>query len=351
MNRLANFTRFLTLTAQVGIFCAILMPLTSLAQDIVDVKNSRSLRGTITAMTPDYIEVDGTKKVEVDRISRVSYESEPSELRTVRRSVIEGRFNRIIENLDKITNPPNRKEIKLDMQFYRALALSKLALSGESGTIKAAATAMGNFVKNPQAPTNYHYYQALEVFGDLAMAAGNAQFAEKQYALITKAQPKSIKLDGLLKLASAQISQGKHKEAFESYSSSGKIDTPDQESTRKKMFAEIGKATCLAELGRVEEGIKTITELIKTEDAADLTLFGKANNALGRCHMKNGDTKEALFAFLKTDTLFFADPNTHAEALYYLVGLHTKVGKNDRAVAARKTLKTRYQNTVWASKK
>ncbi len=321
-------------------------------QDTVEVRGSRRLKGEIVKITPDEITVNanGEKVISVDRINRVIFDGEPSQLTTVRRSVIEGRYNRVADELDKITDKPSRPEVKLEIEYYRSLAMAKMALSGETKDIRGAATAMVSFVRNPGAKTSYHYYEALEIVGDLAMASNNAAAAEGQYKNIISAKSNPVKLTGLLKLADSQIAQNKFKEAVESYTSAEKINAPQQDDARKKMFAVIGKASCLAQLGRAEDGIKTINELIKTEDATDIQLFARAYNALGQCHLKSGNDKEALFAFLYTDLLFFGDSNSHAEALYYLNKLWTKTGKNSRAVQARKILKTRYQNTSWASK-
>jgi hypothetical protein len=53
-------------------------------------------------------------------------------------------------------------------------------------------------------------------------------------------------------------------------------------------------------------------------------------------------------AFLHVDTLFFADADQHAQALYYLSDLWGQLNQPDRALEARTTLKNRYAGTRWA---
>jgi len=70
---------------------------------------------------------------------------------------------------------------------------------------------------------------------------------------------------------------------------------------------------------------------------------------LGNCYLKTGKNKDALQAFLHTDILFYADSESHAEALYHLSKLWATEEKPDRATAARTTLRERYSGSVWAT--
>ena len=72
----------------------------------------------------------------------------------------------------------DRPFIKQDIDFYKALCQARLALS-EGGDKKTATDAMFNFVRS--APQNYHFYDAAEALGDLAMASGKWSDAAKYY--------------------------------------------------------------------------------------------------------------------------------------------------------------------------
>jgi hypothetical protein len=66
--------------------------------------------------------------------------------------------------------------------------------------------------------------------------------------------------------------------------------------------------------------------------------------------LKLNDTKRAAYSFLQTDLLFFTDPESHAEALFYLKGLLVGVGQPAKAADANQRLSQLYASSVWANK-
>ena len=319
--------------------------------DTVEVKQGRSARGEITQMTAEAVTIGSAKPIPVDNIKRIVYDGEPRELKSARRYAFEGRNNRIVEELGKLSETSTNPNIRLDVLFYQAFAEAKMAMSGESGTVKTAASSMLKFIRAAGAQNNYHYYEAVEIFGDLAVASEKPKVAITEYTKLTKSKSKSIQLRGLLKVADAKRVTGDFNGAKTAYETAQKVDLTDVDSLRRKLFAGIGAANCSAELGQADQGVKFLNDLIRKEDSSDHELFARAYNALGRCHEKANRKKEAIYAYLYTDVVFFTDPNSHAEALYHLARLWKDQRKNDRAVAARQTLKQRYANTLWAKKK
>ena len=55
-----------------------------------------------------------------------------------------------------------------------------------------------------------------------------------------------------------------------------------------------------------------------------------------------GDVEGAVMAYLHTHLMFSTQPDAHAEALGKLIELWPKVGKPERAGAARQELQERY---------
>ena len=97
--------------------------------------------------------------------------------------------------------------------------------------------------------------------------------------------------------------------------------------------------------------MKKIEAIIKREDPmVAQQLFAHAYNALGTCHEQTENWEEAAIAYLHTELLFAQHPEPHAEALYRLSTIWTKLEESDRANKARKTLRDRYPNSYWAAK-
>ena len=126
-------------------------------------------------------------------------------------------------------------------------------------------------------------------------------------------------------------------------------DLNNPEASQLKKFAMTGKASALAETGKVDEAIALAKKVIAEGDPQDDKLFARANNALGNSYLKANRPKDALMAFLQTDSLFFKDSESHAEALFRLSKLWDLVDKKDRATEARNTLRDRYGGSIWAN--
>ena len=116
------------------------------------------------------------------------------------------------------------------------------------------------------------------------------------------------------------------------------------------LLAGSGKAVCLAQGDKPDQGIAVAEKIIAEGDPADAPLFARAYMALGACYEAQGKTMDALLAYLHVDLLFYQDAALHAEALYHLEKLWTKAKRPDRALKARTLLQSRYPGSVWAQK-
>ncbi len=189
------------------------------------------------------------------------------------------------------------------------------------------------------------------MLGDLAVAQGDFPEAVKYYGAISSKAPwPEYKLRAMMSEARALIAQGDFAQAGQKYAAVLAEPSDTKQARREKLFAEVGKARCLAEIDSPDQGIAMIEEVIAKNDPSDTELFGRAYNAYGDCLQKAGKTKDALLAYLHVDVLFYADPEIHAESLYHLTKLWAANDNNDRSVAAKKLLDERYSGSIWASK-
>jgi tetratricopeptide (TPR) repeat protein len=338
---------------------ALVAPNEAVAQrslDQVFLTKGAPARGDIpdNGMTRDKVTLETTgnsREIEIKDIVRITFKDEPAEVNSARTSVLQKNYGQALTDLKKLDGQKiDREFIKQDIEFYRALCLARLAM-GEGGDKAAAAEAMRRFATS--AAQNYHFYEAAEVLGDLAMASGKYADAAKFYGPITSAGGNTPWPDYQMRGYNAQgralIGEKKFDEGLEKFKAVLSMELATPEALKQKNFAQIGRAICVAETGNPQEAITTLQDLISKNDAQDTALFARTYNALGRCYLKLNKPKDALLALLHTDTLFYADGEAHAEALYHLSKLWPAVNKSDRGVAARNTLRERYAGSVWAT--
>lgn len=329
----------------------LLIPVSSQAQqDQVYGKSGVPTRGTVTAVSPVKVTVQSigvSLDVDTKDITKVTFDDEPAELGTARDWALAGQFEDALKELKKIDQAAIANEvIKQEVGYYTAYCLAKVALSG-GGDKAVAIDSMKNFIGQNRG--TFHFFEGVEVLGDLNFADGQFAQAATFYGLIAQAPWPEYKMKSAVLQGRAQAADGKYPEALANYEQvlAGGLNTP--EATQQKLHATVGKAVCLAATGKHQEGITLIQDLIAKNDPSDADLFARAYNALGACYEKAGQSKEALLAYLHTDVLYFTNTQAHAEALYHLSKLWAEVNKSDRAVRARSLLQSRYPGSRWAS--
>lgn len=330
-----------------GLAVAAAVPAAAFAQvgDTIYVQRGSPIRGTVSAMSPDEVTVDspaGQRKVDVNDIKYIVYQDEPNGLTAGRTAVVQKNFNQAVNDLKAATS--DREVIKQDIAFYRALALAKLAM-GEGGDKAAAEAAMKAFAGAGRG--SYHFYEAAETLGDLAMTSGKYEDAAKYYRPIIANGGKHPEAQLRARLANGRALEGlkKYDEAIAAYK---EVTDAGNASPEAKTLAEVGQASCMAATGKAAEAIKMLEGVIEKNDPQDSDLFAKTYVALGNAYQKADKPKEALMAYLHVDMLYYAEADAHAESLFHLSKLWDKVNRADRAIAARNTLRERYNGSVWA---
>ena len=335
----------------IALISLLLVPASGRAQqDQVFGRTGPPSRGTITAISPARVTIKTTAtSVDFDAkdIQRVTFGNEPNEVRTGRERALAGQYSDALEELRKVDPESIETDvIRQELNYYIGYSLAHLAMEagGDKGEAHAA---LLDFVG--QNRNSYHFFPAAQLLGDLSYAMGEFDDAVRYYSGLARAPWPEHQMKAAVLQARAQAAGGRYEEAlaqFEQVLASG-LNTP--EAMEQKRQASVGKAVCLAGTGRHEEGIQLLHELIANNDPNDAELMGPAYNALGACHAQAGETKQALLAYLHTDILYFSNAPAHAEALYHLSRLWSRVDQSDRAVRARSLLQSRYAGTRWAA--
>lgn len=320
--------------------------------DTIRLKPNGNAVGTISKMSATEVSIDmagGQKRtIPVNEIETIIYAGEPAEMRQVRSHIGNGNYENALNALEKIAQVKiPREEVQLDVAFYTAFCRSRIALSG-GGDVAKAGGLMRQFVG--KSANNYHHLQAAEILGDLFAAVGRFDLAYDQYAIVDKAPWPDYKMRAGVAKGRVLSAQKKYPEALAAFDAVIKLAGDGTgAAAQQKLAAELGKAICLANTDKVDDGIKLVNQVLEAASPEDNELNGRAYLALGNCYkLKPGAAKDARDAFLHVDLLYFQNREVHAEALHNLVRLFSEIGPQERSLQASQALKERYPGSVWA---
>jgi tetratricopeptide (TPR) repeat protein len=288
------------------------------------------------------------KRIPANQIETILFEGEPADLKLAKSHVLAGRYADALAARKKIEKTPEREAIRQDLDYYRALCASKLALAGNMNILEAGRM-MKAFVDANQ--NSYHYFDAVQMVGDLLMANGSYGPAVEYYHRLAAAPWPDYKMRAGVAIGNAMLAQNKTNDAIAAFDKVLATDGEGKAAETQRMAASLGKAAALVALKKTDEAIKIVDGVLEKADPEDAPLMARAYDILGTAQRQAGRTKEALLAFLHVDLLYSSVPNAHAEALANLVDLWQQVHKTDRANRAEKTLMDRYPESPWAKKK
>lgn len=314
----------------------------------VYLSNGQIITGRFVELTRDQVVVSqnqGPRSYTLNEVRFIQLPGEPREMMDIRQASKRGAHEQVIEDLGKIAPADLKTEaLRQEVDFYRALALSKLAESG-SGDAREAGKALLDYLSANA--NGHHFYDANEATGDLLVSMGRFDQAPRYYSALASAPWPDAKVRAAVAIGRSLQAQGKHQEAIAQFDEATKIDADGKAAESMVLAAQIGKAKSNLELGNVDEGIQSLRKLVQTAPAEDVASHALAYNALGEAYQKQGKVKEALYAYLHTDVLYNQAADQHAEALYHLKDLWREVNREERAKEAAEMLSTRYASSRW----
>ena len=336
------------------VFCGLIGSHSSLfaqASDTIFQVSGGNVRGKITSVTPTSITVSVSnvqRKVPVTKIDRIVLGDMPSKMKRAAEEAGQQQYQQALDRLKEVQlESRDRKVLQQEYKFLTAYCTAELALRG-NGNPSNAVKMMIEFIKEHK--NSYHYYDALQTVGDLAVAMGRYDKAITSYAMLSRAPVPQYKARGLSLEAKALQSSGKPQEALAKYNEVLQLPTDDPEARRQNTMAVVGKAACMAELGQHKKAVADIKRVIDENDPADQELFARTYNALGTCHRKAEQPMDAVLAYMRTHLLFSSNADSHAEALFHLTSLWPLVDQPEKGAQYREILKTRYAGTAWAQR-
>lgn len=331
-----------------GMVLGLLAASTASAADVVKTRDSK-VEGMVTATSPTEVTVSQngtTKAVPVNEIEWITFDEEPTPLQRARTDVSRGQFEAALKAVDTIKlDEVARDEIKQDIEFLSAISTARLALQGEVEFSEAEKLLTAFLSAHPK---SYHQLEASEVLGELLMAAGQFAKARECYERVGKAPWPEYKLRAAVAVGQILLAEKKPQEAMKFFQYVLDSKAEDDQAAAQRSVAALGKARCLADASKPDEAIKIAEEVIAKADAEDAELLGRAYLVLGIAQRKAGRSQDALYALLHVDAMYSVNRETHAEALYHLVGVWSEVKKPGRSDEARRTLAEEFGDTRWA---
>lgn len=288
-----------------------------------------------------------TEKIPANQIEVIEYDNEPTYLRIARSHIAAGRYEEAQTALQQKIQADTigRAEIRQEVEFYKALVATQLALQGKM-EVRQAGTLASEFLRTY--PQSYRYFRANELVGDLLVAHGQFAKAREYYGRVAEAPWPESKMRAQVAIGRVFLEEGKPQEALKSFESVLAMKAEDPAARAQHLAATLGKARALAETGQTEQAIELANQIIAKAKADDIELLARAYNVLGVALQRAARLREALFAFLHVETLYAAAGEPHAEALYHLVEVWRDLKRLDRAQETRQALKEQYPGTRWA---
>jgi tetratricopeptide (TPR) repeat protein len=320
-----------------------------------------SVQGTVESITRNEIVVSvpmaGARTISSGDIELILFAGDNA-LQKAQLAATKGEFKDAADLLEGIRPTElNREMVRAEVAYWKAYCAAKIALSGQSesddsgeqkdpaAAAKQAGSEMLAFLKDH--PTTYHYYEANEIVGDLLMAIGQYENAQKFYDKLSESPSADVKARADLLRGRAMQMEGKYDAALAAYDSVLKSDVSGKRGDQELIEAKIGRTYSLASSGKVDEAVKLLKNIVANADDDDTELLARTYDALGNCYRQLKDNKQALWAYLRVDTLYGSVPEAHAEALANLVVLWEDAKHPERARDARDRLQQRYPFSRW----
>lgn len=310
------------------------------------------IRGHILSMSAQEVEIESTgglaEKVPVNKITYVVFDDETPQMMTIREYMSKGQYAEAVAALEKLpAEDAKSKNIAAELEYFKAICAARMALGG-NGSVEDAVTQIRAFVK--KYPTSFHFYEAHEILGNLAISARSYDRAVPLFGVLAKAPWPDYTMRANVGIAKALLAQNKTAEASKAFDEVLNSAATGDLAEEQRLAAQLGKARCMAANQKAPAAIKVIEGIIAKTDPENADLMAQAYSTLGAAQRKAGNNKEAIFAYLHVDLLYATLPDAHAEALANLAELFSEEHKPDKAARVRAALEDQYPNSPWATK-
>ncbi len=310
-----------------------------------------AISGDITANTATELTIKPKSgdavAIPANDIASVSWNGEPATLRLARGDEDGGRLTRALDTYTKAAGTLNSPGpgLKADVEFAIARTTAKIALADATKLDEAISKLEAFRSKNAD---NYNHFEGQRLLGQLYMAKKDPNKARVAFETLGKAPWKDYQMASKNFTARMLLVESKSDEAAAAFDSviGMKADNPAEESQRQE--AMLGKARILTSQNKLGDAVNLLNDVINKASPEDARVQAEAYVRQGDCLQAQGKDKDAILAYLHVDVLFASEKSLHAESLFHLTRLWSKLGQAGRAAETREKLENEYPNSEWA---
>ncbi|MDD3469421.1 MAG: hypothetical protein PHE53_05500 [Thermoguttaceae bacterium] len=345
------------------------------ADTVIPTGTGKRIEGNVTTANSQAVVIKDSNATEPitlkpSAVSEIVWNREPTQLGTVRTAMRKQDWSTAFTTIDRLDlQGTERKELVAEFEYLEAFITSKLVLTtgeftmiprGEktevtlagSAALEEAGKRLLNFLK--QYPDNWHAFTATMTLAEVLTAVGKYPAAQTYYQKADAvATSEAEKIRAAFQIARVQAVSGKNDEAIQQFDKVLNLpDSKNPELRSMKLQSRLGKTRLLAATDP-QTALKTTDELLAevTKSASEIP-EAEQPSVLAQCWLIRGlvlesqkKPEEAMYAFLRVDTLYSGDRLAHAEALSHLVVLLENAKRPERAAEMRRTLVSRYSDT------
>ena len=291
------------------------------------------VRGTVTAESPTSVTVrvgNADQIVPVGQIASIRYDGRPPSLDFAAAREASGNLAEAADQYKKAaTEAATKPFIVADALFGQARATADLGLTDPSKTAAAIAL-LESFLK--MNGNGRHVIPALESLAKLQLQKGSYDAVDKTIAQLA-AIPQTADRAALLR-AKVGTRKGDHETAV---SELDRLISTAPEGSAKRRDAQLAKAESLVALKKYAEAETLVRGVIGGAAPEDSATQAVAYNTLGDCLRAAGRPKDAIYAYLHVDLLFFKEKDQHPKALARIVEIWRALKRRPRRRSPRTT--------------
>jgi tetratricopeptide (TPR) repeat protein len=324
------------------------------------VTRDETLFGKIESLTPEVVRLlprgstDAPREIGVADVLLIQFDDEPQGLIEAKRRLVKKEFVSAFHAVKEINENQLKSSsvaIRGEYAYVQAVVSGRIAIKTAeeiSFALRRVKRVIDQFTRS------IHYYELLELAGDLEVALGEFDKAKNFYDKMIEGPPlmaiRARRLGG-----NCLAAEGRHLEAIAEFENLQLENLDSNGVEQEKMAACLGQATSLIALSRFDEAVSLVQAMLSRDFPEEVPissaeeLVGKAYSLLGQSFLEMQQNQKALIAYLTVDLVYNTNPDIHAESLLQLIKLWAEGGYPLRAMETREKLVNSYPESVAAT--